>query len=315
VEPFHHVRLRVRSLHDSVAFYTRVLGMSEFTEAAYQRAQPTFEYMKGVRVVGYALPGTGWSSVPLFLEESPGSKAVRVEQWEGRHALALPSSELRAAYARVQATRPGAVVHELRELKEKLGTLLIAIVKDPDGLEICLVSAEVFDRAARAADDFEEPSWELRARLAAERAVSLEASDPHAKNRPEWSFEDVMKQNPEVFAKAEEDVKKLLDRVEQLFRENEELMKEAEEAMESKDEERMKAINWTRLEENKKEIEAWMHRHKPTDPKQKGAMAEMMKKAGHLSPEAQEAMKQALAQAEYEEAAGGEEEVGDHEEL
>ena len=43
--------------------------------------------------------------------------------------------ELRAAYTRVLAIDGGSlVVHELRELREHLGTLVIAIIKDPDPL-------------------------------------------------------------------------------------------------------------------------------------------------------------------------------------
>lgn len=313
VEPFHHIRLRVRSLHTSVAFYTRMLGMSELTKAAYKRAQPTFEYMKGVRVVGYALPGSGWSSVPLFLEESLDSQPVRVEQWEGRHALALPASELRAAYARIQAVRPEAVVHELRELKEKLGTLLLAIVKDPDGLEICLVSSEVFDAASREADDFAEPDWALRGELAAARSVSLETSDPAAKNRPEFSFEDVMRENPEAFAKAEDEVRDMLEKAERTLQSNEDLMKAAQEAVDSGDVEKMKAIDWEKLEAGKREMEAWMNRHKPTDPEEKKKMADAMRMAGALPEEAQEALKRAQEQEAREERERNV--VGDHDEL
>ena len=38
--------------------------------------------------------------------------------------------------------------------EEKLGRLLILIVADPDGNELCIVSREVFDPLALAADDF-----------------------------------------------------------------------------------------------------------------------------------------------------------------
>lgn len=45
------------------------------------------------------------------------------------------------------------------ELDEALGTLFIAIIKDPDGFEICLVSSETFDKAVLSAADFKEPDW------------------------------------------------------------------------------------------------------------------------------------------------------------
>ena len=50
-----------------------------------------------------------------------------------------------------------------------MGTLFIAIVKDPDGFEICLVSSETFDKAVLAAADWVGPDWEKRAVLEATR--------------------------------------------------------------------------------------------------------------------------------------------------
>ncbi|CAK0888339.1 unnamed protein product [Prorocentrum cordatum] len=76
------------------------------------------------RAVGYvAAPGA--SSVPLVLLPSPHGRPVRVEQWEGRHAVSLPAAALRGVHARLAAEAPWAVVHGLRELDEALGTLLI----------------------------------------------------------------------------------------------------------------------------------------------------------------------------------------------
>jgi len=155
-EAFDHVRLRVRDVGASVDFYVRHLGMNELPEAAEGA---------GVRAVGYGVPGNG--SVPLLLEPSPGGVPVRVEQWEGRHAVTLPAAVLRDVYQRLEKEAPWLIVHELRELEEQLGTLLIAIVRDPDGMELCLVSAEVFDAAVLAAADFAEPDWEARQELAA----------------------------------------------------------------------------------------------------------------------------------------------------
>merc|ERR1712048_490704 len=82
---------------------------------------------------------------------------------------------------------PGYVLHELRELEETLGTLLIAIIRDPDGLELCLVSSEVFDPAVRAAADFAMPKWDARRKLAAEREnaeSSAEGDGIFAPSRP-----------------------------------------------------------------------------------------------------------------------------------
>ena len=56
------------------------------------------------------------------------------------------------------------------ELEEQLGTLFIAIIKDPDGFELCLVSSETFDKAVAAAADFKEPDWAAREVLVEQRA-------------------------------------------------------------------------------------------------------------------------------------------------
>ncbi len=57
----------------------------------------------------------------------------------------------------------------------QLGTLFIAIVKDWDGFQICLVSSETFDPAVLAAADFKPPDFALRAELAATRKAEAEA--------------------------------------------------------------------------------------------------------------------------------------------
>ena len=51
---------------------------------------------------------------------------------------------------------------------------MIAIVKDVDGYEICLVSSETFDRAVLEAADWIGPDWGLRRRLLAARALEEE---------------------------------------------------------------------------------------------------------------------------------------------
>merc|ERR1712107_128478 len=113
-----------------------------------------------------------FAGAPLLLSGAiDPSVPIRVEQWEGRHAVTLPADDLRRVYSRFKALAPQLIVHELRELQEQLGTLLIAIVKDPDGLELCLVSSEVFDPAVRAAADFREPDWEQRRLLETEHAA------------------------------------------------------------------------------------------------------------------------------------------------
>merc|ERR1711879_516191 len=170
-EPFSHVHVRVQDPNASVEFYTRVLGM---VEQIKPKGVPP-----GSRTVGYNSTTEGTFTVPLVLEASPNGASVRVEQWEGRHAVTLPAKILRSVYSHIKQDYPSLIVHELRELNEQLGVLLIAIVRDHDGLEICLVSAEVFDPAVRNAADFIEPDWELRRARAAER------------QKPHWARSDL----------------------------------------------------------------------------------------------------------------------------
>jgi hypothetical protein len=97
--------------------------------------------------------------------------APTLELWEGRNAISMPAALLQEVYARILAETPELIVHGIMELEESLGTLFIAIVKDLDGFELCLVSSETFDQAVRAAADFVGPNYALRATLAAERAA------------------------------------------------------------------------------------------------------------------------------------------------
>ncbi|CAJ1351766.1 unnamed protein product [Effrenium voratum] len=75
----------------------------------------------------------------------------RLTEWDGRNAVALPESHVRGVYEWLRQESPMSIVHDLRELPDKLGTLLIAIVKDPGGFELCLVSAETFDPSLQLA--------------------------------------------------------------------------------------------------------------------------------------------------------------------
>ena len=47
----------------------------------------------------------------------------------------------------------------MQELNEKLGVLVILIVKDPAGYELCLVSSETFFPSVVGATNYEGPDW------------------------------------------------------------------------------------------------------------------------------------------------------------
>ena len=79
------------------------------------------------------------------------------------------------------------MVHTLRELDEKLGVLVIAVVADPDGHEVCLVSAETFELAVGEAvrDPVQLPAWEKRAGIGADWMVVSNRAAPTGAEAPQ----------------------------------------------------------------------------------------------------------------------------------
>ena len=114
--------------------------------------------------------------VAFHIERTSDGKPPRIEQWEGRNAIALPEATLRAVNERLVKESPELVIHAMRELHEKLGTLFIVIVRDPGGYEVCLVSIETFDPSVREATNYVGPSWETRKEVM-ERVQGLKALD------------------------------------------------------------------------------------------------------------------------------------------
>lgn len=155
-EPFDHVKLRVASVDKAKDFYCNVLGMKDFT--------PSFK-VDAAGFSKHAVVGFSKGQVPLFVVED-GVVPV-IEQTEGRHAISLPETVIRAVYAKLDAAH---IVHPLQELQENLGKLVITIIKDVDGYEHCMVNSELFDKAAKTNADFKEPDWAQRRKFIDERA-------------------------------------------------------------------------------------------------------------------------------------------------
>lgn len=178
-EPFRYVALRVQDPDAAARFYCDACGMTEMEMKAIPN-HPMFDTDKA-KVVGYV------NQVPLVLFKDEASP--KIEQWEGRHAIAVPGQALRAIYKRMlDGKSGGSILHHIREFNElpalrrmrglppmtcspppevqlqnlrqnplkppedqQEGTLAVAIIKDADGYEICLVSAETYDQAVRLA--------------------------------------------------------------------------------------------------------------------------------------------------------------------
>lgn len=109
---------------------------------------------------GSAVLGYSGAQVPLVLV--PG--VVDLQEFSGRHAISIPENALLQVYSAIggqiysdekaEQSQSGNVEHHLRTFHEVdpvtgvgLGDLRIAIIKDPDGYEICIVSSETFDKA------------------------------------------------------------------------------------------------------------------------------------------------------------------------
>jgi len=162
-ERFQYVALRVSELPKAVEFYGDVLGMTDVTWD-YEH----LDFNRGgeglMRFVGYT-----FDQVPLCLFEDPmASDKLKLEQWEGRSAIAIPESALRGVYRWLTQARPDSVVHSLQEFDERCGKLVIAIIRDEDGYEICMVSSETYDKAIAAAyTPDQDIDWAWREQAAA----------------------------------------------------------------------------------------------------------------------------------------------------
>eukprot|EP00976_Prorocentrum_cordatum_P111609 1195394-Prorocentrum_minimum.AAC.3 len=161
-EKFLHVTQRVADLQASLKFYTETLGMADITTK-----YPAQQMRTGAKygVLSYV---DGIEQPALVLVED-GVKPI-IESFEGRHAISMPEQTLREVYSKLQAGASELIVHELQELNEVLGVLCIFIMKDVDGMELCIVSSETFDKAVLAAADWKGPDFAQRRQFLDQRA-------------------------------------------------------------------------------------------------------------------------------------------------
>jgi len=152
-EPFAYVSLHVADLKRSVEFYTNTIGMK-----MQLPGDLSFEVPENSAVVGFA-PTARCEGVPLVLTQSDN---VQIQDYDGRHAIEMPEKSIRRIYADLEKNSPDLIVHKLRELHEQLGTLVITIIKDHDGFEICLVSSETFSLLVKSGTDYKLPDFKAR---------------------------------------------------------------------------------------------------------------------------------------------------------
>ena len=147
-EPLRTVVLRAADASTLADWYAGTLGMTaeaHGTGGAFRVSFPASPLPTG-----------------FVIEPTPDGRAPIIEQWEGRNAIALPEPALRAINEKLVKDSPELIIHSMRELHEKLGTLFIIILRDVGGYEVCLVSIETFDPSVREATNFVGPDWATR---------------------------------------------------------------------------------------------------------------------------------------------------------
>jgi len=182
-DPFHVVYFAVPDPVATADWYSDTIG----------GVQKQNEEGVGSRTIGFQPDAFGWEGdgVVFHFTTATNSGAV-VTQFDGRNAFSLPAAQIRSIYRTLREEQPERIVYELQELDEGdvgLGVLLILIVTDPNGLELCLVSSEAFEPAIRDAADFVGPDYEIRETLALEYAETLAKAK---KQRPDtfgWAVE------------------------------------------------------------------------------------------------------------------------------
>lgn len=173
-ERFAYVALKVSDVSKAARFYENVLGMKDLSaqQSVVIPDVPTHHS----RIVGYCT-----EQVSLALCQDEFMQCIGMEAWDGRNAVAIPARAQRAVFQRVLEGMGGDVLHPIREFNElpqlrrlrglppmsckpspeeqlralrenpasapTTGTLAVAILRDDDGYEICLVSSETYDYA------------------------------------------------------------------------------------------------------------------------------------------------------------------------
>lgn len=156
-EPFVSVCLNVNDVAASERFWRETLDMRTVTldgnvaVLTYDQPHSTFLVLRGTNV------NLNSKEEGAEAATSSTNPIVTPSAFSGRVAISCP--DVSGYYKKFSE---GDVVHELQVLEEALGQLEIAIVKDPSGFEICLVTSAVFDPSTKAAANWQEPDWEFR---------------------------------------------------------------------------------------------------------------------------------------------------------
>jgi len=122
-----HTMLRVGDLEQSIAFYTKVLGMQLLRRKDYPDGKFTLAF------VGYQPESDG-----AVLELTHNWETPRYDLGDGYGHIAIEVDDAYAACEKVKELG-GKVVREAGPMKH--GTTVIAFVEDPDGYKIEFIQA------------------------------------------------------------------------------------------------------------------------------------------------------------------------------
>eukprot|EP00588_Corethron_pennatum_P008655 CAMPEP_0194270668 /NCGR_PEP_ID=MMETSP0169-20130528/4608_1 /TAXON_ID=218684 /ORGANISM="Corethron pennatum, Strain L29A3" /LENGTH=274 /DNA_ID=CAMNT_0039012787 /DNA_START=514 /DNA_END=1338 /DNA_ORIENTATION=- len=189
-EPFRTVRLFSPDPSGTAKWYARTLGMSEHLDPGgfIFVAFSAMDEADGVVFRFDVGPATD-----LLRLKNDGQvlqfPAITITQFDGRNALSLPAAQVRAIYGELSENEPERILHDLQEINEEtgLGVLLILIITDPNGLELCLVSSEAFEPAIRDATDYIGPNYGARKKLALEYAERISRAKKQKPNAFGWA--------------------------------------------------------------------------------------------------------------------------------
>ncbi|CAD7961866.1 unnamed protein product [Amoebophrya sp. A25] len=147
-EPFMSVTIVVNDLVASKKWYAETLDMVCISESDTEAT------------MGYSVPSPTDTTYVILQQRPQESDAIVPGAHSGRLAISCP--DVSKYYARFPEKQ---VLHELQILDEPLGKLEIAIVADPDGFELCLVTSAVFDPSTRDAATWSDPDWDSRRKM------------------------------------------------------------------------------------------------------------------------------------------------------
>lgn len=165
-EHFLYALCRVADISKSVAFYKDFLGMSDAAVPSEIPGLPA-----KAAAVSYTSSSHPHGREPvLFVLYEDGIKP-QLTPWEGRNAVCIPADDLRKLYTKVKSEQPNLIMHEGDggnspiELNDQLGILLIFILRDPDGYELCVVSREtMLPLTVQAVTNYDPKSLDHEAR-------------------------------------------------------------------------------------------------------------------------------------------------------